>query len=54
MFNSTHTILDQTSKEPNVNDIKIPGNVIDSATLEVGFINLQNIIYQKECVYFSK
>ena len=49
MFNSTHMILDhQTSKEPNVNDIKIPGNVVDSATLEVGFINLQNIIYQKE------
>ena len=42
-------ILDhQTSKEPNVNDIKFIGNVVDSATLEVGFINLQNIIYQKE------
>ena len=40
-------ILDQTSKEPNVNDIKIIGNVVDSATLEVGLINLQNVIDQK-------
>ena len=53
MFNSTHTILDQTSKEPNVNDIKFIGNVVDSATLEVGFINLQNIIDQKRMRLFQ-
>ena len=53
MFNSTHMILDRTSKEPNVNGIKIIGDVVDSATLEVGFINLQNIIDQKRDAFIS-
>ena len=37
--NSSQLILDQTSEEPNVNDIRIVGNVVDSVTLEVSLLD---------------
>ena len=37
--NSSHMIFDQTTEEPNVHDIKIVGNVVDSVTLEVSLLD---------------
>ena len=37
--NSSQSILDQTSEEPNVNDIRIVGKVVDSVTLEVSLLD---------------
>ena len=46
--NSSHMILDQTSEEPNVNDIKIVGNVVESDTLAVSLLNSQTTINSKK------
>ena len=37
--NSSHMILDQASEEPNINDIKIAGNMVESVTLEVSLFD---------------
>ena len=36
--NSSNMILGQTTEQPNVHDIKIVGNVVDSVTLEVSLL----------------